>query len=90
MGDVDDILAICALHLGEAESEDLVSWIAERLDRPAVLAGDRPPSERLAHVVTHWLSAGQRSDLAGWLSRRAALGRPLVPARLPGDGSRRR
>jgi hypothetical protein len=86
VGDADDILAICALHLGEAEAEALVAWIAERLGRPAVLAGDRTPPERLAHVVTHWLSAGQRSDLAGWLSRRAALGQPLVPPRAPGDG----
>jgi hypothetical protein len=47
--------------------------------RPQAMAGDREPLERLRHVVTHWLSDGQRSALLAWLSRRIALALPPVP-----------
>jgi hypothetical protein len=76
-----EILAICRLHLADEEAEALVGWLAGRVRRPLALAGDRPPHQRLEHVVTHWLSEGQRSALLAWLARRAALGQGLVPGR---------
>lgn len=79
MGDSDDIVAICSRHLRDEEVERVVQWVARRVGRHAALAGDRPPPERLRHVVVHWLSEGQRSALAAWLARRAALGQGLVP-----------
>jgi hypothetical protein len=79
VSEADDIVAICARHLGDDEIERVVAWVARRVGRHAVLAGDRPAAERLRHVVVHWLSEGQRSSLAAWLARRAALGEGLVP-----------
>ena len=79
MGDADDIVTICVRHLGEQEMERMVAWVAHRVGRHPVLAGDRSPADRLRHVVVHWLSEGQRSSLAAWLARRAALGESLVP-----------
>ena len=82
----DDIVAICARHLGDGEVERLVAWLAARVGRHPVLAGDRPALERLRHVVVHWLGEEERSSLAAWLARRAALGESLVP----GPGGRAR
>jgi hypothetical protein len=79
VGDAEDIVTICARHLRDDEIERVVAWVAQRVGRHAVLAGDRPAAERLRHVVVHWLSEGQRSSLAAWLARRAALGEGLVP-----------
>lgn len=82
VGDADDIVNICTRHLRDEEIERMVAWVAARVGRHAVLAGDRTPPERLRHVLVHWLSEGQRSSLAAWICRRAALGQALVP----GDG----
>lgn len=74
-----DIIRLCSLRMGEGEAEQLVSWLARRVEHSQALAGDRPSLERLEHVVVHWLSEGQRSALLAWLTRRAAFGEPLVP-----------
>jgi hypothetical protein len=79
VGDCEDIVAICSRHLRDDEIERMVAWVARRVGRHAALAGDRSAPERLRHVVVHWLSEGQRSALAAWLARRAALGQGLVP-----------
>jgi hypothetical protein len=50
-----------------------------RVGRAQALAGDRPPLERLEHVVRHWLSEGERSALLAWVTRRAAIRESLVP-----------
>ena len=84
--EIEDIVGICARHLRDDEVERLVAWIAARVGRQQGMAGDRPPLERLRHVVTHWLSRGERSDLLAWLSRRAALGAPLVPGAQSSQG----
>jgi len=75
----EEIVAVARLQLTEEQTERLVQWIAWRIDRPQAMAGDREPLERLRHVVTHWLSEGQRSALLAWLSRRIALALPPVP-----------
>jgi len=75
----EEIVTVARLQLTEEQTERLVVWIARRVDRPQALAGDREPLERLRHVVTHWLSDGQRSALLAWLSRRIALALPPVP-----------
>lgn len=79
VGDAEDIVDICSRHLRDEEIERVVAWVAARVGRHAVLAGDRSAPERLRHVLVHWLSEGQRSSLAAWIARRAALGRGLVP-----------
>jgi hypothetical protein len=66
-----------------------VSWVAARVGRHPVLAGDRPALERLRHVAVHWLGEEERSSLAAWLARRAALGEPLVPGPGGPDGRAR-
>jgi len=75
----EEIVAVARLQLTPEQTEQLVQWIARRVDRPQASAGDREPLERLRHVVTHWLSEGQRSALFTWLSRRIALALPPVP-----------
>ena len=64
---VKEILCLAGLYLGDGEAEHFVVWLAHRLGRNQALAGDRPPLERLAHVVTHWLTDEERESLARWM-----------------------
>lgn len=87
---VKEILCLARLYLEDAEVERLVVWLAHRLGRNQALAGNRPPLERLEHVVTHWLTDEERESLARWMLSQARQRAPIVPARPVGRPERRK
>ena len=75
----DELLRLARLYISEGDAERLVGWIAWRTGRNQAMAGDRPPLDRLAHALAHWLDDEQRAQMLRWLSRRLPLGLSPVP-----------
>jgi hypothetical protein len=80
--DTEDVLAVCRLHMSEADAHELCDWLARACGRAVPMSlPDRDAEERLRRIVGGWLDPARRRRLLGWLERRAARGEPMVPGR---------